>query len=163
MDINREVEMANRTMAQKTLKLKRQRRAWAKQYRRRGLMVPNREVIQEYKERAQGLAIHMDAADVAAEALMPGKIEIRERLKEQAQLEAELPNGCNLRIAGPTGKDQLQCSWIYFTARKDCFVLVHTDLEKSIERRSTTYSSLEFLIFCWENDAIKWVYNKKIV
>jgi len=164
--------MANRVMAQKRLKMARQRRAWAKQYRQRSFMVPNREVIKEYKHHAAGLDVDERVIDelvilqqVKDKNPNPGIPRMtsdarKAALKRQAELEVE--THCELRVVGPTGRDELQESWIYFTARKDCFVLVHRDLEQRIERRSTTYSSKELLTMCWEGGAIRWV-NKKII
>lgn len=164
--------MANRTMQQKRLKMARQRRAWAKQYRQRSFMVPNREVIKEYKHHAKGLEVDERVIDelvilqqIKDKNPNPGipRMTSEERkaaLKRQAELEAD--TGTELRIIGPTGRDQLQESWIYFTSRKDCFVLVHRDLDLRIERRSVTFSSKELLIMCWERDAINWATKKRI-
>jgi len=164
--------MANRVIAAKITKMKRMRRAWARSLVRKGGFNPNREVIKEYSLRARGLAVDETAADkIAAELLRkdgegplekripPGRVEA---LQKQAELEAELPNACNMRVIGPTGVDQLQESWIYFNSRKDCFVLVHRDLTEGIERKSTAYSSKELLLMCWEGDAILWV-SKKLI
>lgn len=150
--------MANRNMQQKKLKMARQRRAWFNNLRGRGLKVPNRDVIKEYKHHAQGLA-DVEFADRVASEIIPD-FEKRKKLALQAQQEAALPSGCDNRVLGPTGKDNLQESWIYSNARRDCFVLIHVDLEQSIERTSQTYSTLELLMMCWEGGAIKWVQKR---
>lgn len=145
--------MANRNMQQKAMKMRRQKRAWAKSLQRRGLMQPNRDVIKEYKAHARGLE-DKDFVDSVANEILPFKN--KEKLRRQAELEAGLPDNCDHRIIGPTGRDALQESWIYFNSQKNCFVLVHVDLEESIERKSQTYSSLEMLMMVWEGGAIRW-------
>ncbi len=148
--------MANSVMAAKTVKMKRMRRAWARSLSHKGGFEPNREVIKEYALRARGLG---EEGPIVDYGIQPGKLEA---LKRQAELEAELPNGCDNRVIGPTGVDCLQESWIYFTSRKDCFVLVHRDLEQGIERKSVTFSTKELLIMVWEGGAIPWAEKKRI-
>ena len=146
--------MANRTMQQKTFKMQRQRRAWAKSLQRRGMMVPNRDVIKNYKEHARGLA-DAEFVDRIAEEIIPD-FKRREKLYQQAVIEAGLPEGCTQRVLGPTGKDNLQESWIYSNSQKNCFVLVHVDLETRIERKSMAFLTLELLMMEWAGGAIRW-------
>lgn len=135
------------------LKLQRQRRAWAKSLQRRGMQVPNREVIRNYKAHAKGLE-DKEFVDRIADAILPHKM--KEKFRKQAELEAGLPEGCDHRVLGPTGRDALQESWIYSNAQRNCFVLVHVDLETRIERKSMAFSSLELLMMRWEGGAINW-------
>lgn len=164
--------MANRTMEQKKIKAKRMRRAWAKPLARRSGMNPNRIVINEYKDRAKGLAFDESVADQIAAKLLkasgegpfekkvpPGKLEA---LRRQGEIEAELPDGCDLRLRGPGPSDELQESWTYFNARKDCYVLFHFDFEKGIERRSIPCSSYELLLMRWDMNKVMWAYSKPI-
>lgn len=151
--------MANRTMQQKELKMRRQRRAWAKSLTRSGGKQPNRDVIKMYKHHARGLEDET-FVDTVADLVAP--FADKQKLKRQAELEAGMPPECTLRVLGPTGRDQLQESWIYFNSRKTCFVLVHMDLEQRIELRSTTYSSKELLVMCWEGGRVDWVDKKSI-
>lgn len=161
--------MANRAMAAKRIKMAKERRAWAKQFSRRGYMQPNREIIKEYKNHAQGLGLDEQVIDQMVIIIqkregvsnphvpkMDGEGR-KAALKRQAELEAVLPNGCDQRIVGPSGRDCLQESWIYFNSQRNCFVLVHVDLTTCTERRSTTYSSLELLMMCWQGDAVRWM------
>lgn len=164
--------MANRAMEQKRQKMKRERRAWAKPYSMWSGKIPNRIVVNAYKERAKGLAFDENVADqIAAKMLrqsgegpfekkvQPGKLEA---LRRQGELEAELPDGCDLRLRGPGPSDELQESWTYFNARKDCYVLFHFDFEQGIERRSTACSSYELLLMRWNMNKITWAYKKPI-
>ena len=142
------------------LKLRRQKRAWAKSLQRRGMMQPNRDVIRNYKLHARGLEDVEFVDRIAAEILPDFKR--RQKLALQDKIEAGMPEGCDHRVVGPSGKDQLQESWIYSNSKRNCFVLVHVDLTTSIERKSVTYSSLDLLMMCWEGDAIRWR-EKRIV
>lgn len=135
------------------LKLQRQRRAWAKSLNRRGMMVPNREVIKNYKLHAKGLE-DKEFVDRIADAILPHRM--KEKFRKQAELEAGLPEGCDHKVLGPTGRDALQESWIYSNSQRNCFVLVHVDLETRIERNSPPYSSIELLMMFWEGGAIQW-------
>jgi hypothetical protein len=137
-----------------------QRRAWAKSLQRRGMMQPNREVIRNYKDHARGLEDREFVDRVAAEVIPDFKR--RQQLYRQAQIEAGLPEGCDQRVLGPTGKDALQESWIYSNAQRNCFVLVHTDWEQEIERKSMAFLSIEVLMMCWEGGAINWVDKRKV-
>lgn len=164
--------MANRTMQQKRLKMARQRRAWAKQYRQRSFMVPNREVIKEYKHHAKGLEVDERVIDeliilqqIKDKNPNPGipqmvSEERKAALRRQAELEME--TNTDLRVLGPTGRDALQESWIYFNSQKTCFVLQHIDKIDGIERKSVTYSSRELLMMCWEGGQVRWNNKKRI-
>lgn len=166
--------MANRTMQQKVQKMKRQRRAWARTLSRRGYMQPNRDVINEYKHHAQGLALNEAEIDDAVRRMRikdgetnPQKREFDAKprldaLRRQAQLEAMLPDGCDLKFSGPTVPDIYQETLIYFNSKKTKFVLVLRDLEQRIERISIVFSSKELLVMCWEMDRVNWVEKRSI-
>lgn len=167
--------MANRTMQQKVLKMKRQRRAWAKTLSRRGYMQPNRDVIKEYKHHAQGLEVDERKVDEAVRLMRikDGELNPKKRnfqskarldaLRRQAELEATLPDGCDLKFSGPTVPDIYQETFIYFNSKKTKFVLVLRDLEQRIERVSVVFSSKELLVMCWEMDRVYWDKKRPIV
>lgn len=152
--------MANRNMQQKVLKMKRMRRAWANSLRGRGMMQPNRDVIKQYARAARGLE-DKEFVDRLADSKGPFIGAKKEVLKQQGELEAWLPEGCNMRFLGPGPKTPWQESFVYHNSRRDCFVVIHWDIQLGIERRSTTYSSKELLLMCWDMDAIQWVYKAK--
>lgn len=168
--------MANRTMQQKVQKMNRQRRAWAKTLSRRGYMQPNRDVINEYKHHAQGLGVDERKVDEAVRLMRikedgepnPKKRDFQsearlDALRRQAELEAILPDGCDLKFSGPTVPDIYQETLIYFNSKKTKFVLVLRDLEQHIERVSVVFSSKELLIMCWEMDRVYWDKKRPIV
>ena len=138
----------------------RQRRAWFNDLRGRGLKVPNRDVIKEYKHHAKGLE-DAEFVDTIATEILPD-FQRRQKLYRQAQLEAGMPDNCDQRVLGPTGKDNTQESWIYSNSQKNCFVLIHVDLIECIERKSMTFASLDTLMLEWEGGAIRWRENRKI-
>lgn len=152
--------MANPVMAQKRLKMARMRRAYAKTFRPRNYQQPNRDMIKALNLAAQGL-VDETFVDIEANALKIHEQKMR-HLRKQATLENWLPKDCHLKTLGPGPQTPFQESWTYCNSRKDCFVVVHLDKHNGIERRSTTYSSKELLLMCWEGDAIQWVYKNKI-
>lgn len=153
--------MANRVMAQKSLKMVRMRRAYAKTFRPRNYQQPVRELVKTYVEHAQGL-VDQTFVDVVGAELEKRKLIDREKVKQQSELETWLPKGCDMKFRGPGPSTPFQESWTYHNSRKDCFVVIHLDKHNGIERRSTTYSSKELLLMCWDGDAIQWVYKQKI-
>lgn len=162
--------MVNRVMQQKRLKMQRQRRAWAKDYQRRGMMQPNRDVIKEYKQRAKGLAVFEYSVDQAISYMMAdGRKEIIQKQRaveatlRQAQLEACLPMDCEQRVRGPGPQHALLESFIYFNSKKTLFVLVHRDLNEGIERVSQPYPNKDLLLMSWEGDSVLWKMKKAIV
>jgi|SRR5882724_6058826 len=146
--------MANRVMAQKRLKMARQRRAWAKQYEKRAPKPPNREAIRHYASHVKGLEDNQ-FVDSPPPVIPPKK-------KEQALLELMLPDDVDMSIRGPTIPDIYQETLIYFNPKKTKFVLVLRDLEKRIERVSTVFSSKELLIMSWEMDRVFWVGKRPV-
>lgn len=147
--------------------MKRQRRAWSKQFQHKGGFQPNREVIRQYQDSARGIGLDEREIDDKAAALLrksgeerierrtpPGRVEAHRR---QAELEAKLPDGCDMRYRGPGPQTEEQSSFIYRNSRKTQFVLVYIDLRNKIESRSIVYSSQELLIMAWELDRVFWV------
>lgn len=156
--------MANRTMAAKAMKLKRQRRAWAKPYGYSGMQRPNVMVLASYKERAKGLAVDEKSADAIAaffynsergpkdhNRVHPGKYEVLSRIEQIAELEAEieLKFGCTLRFKGPGPDNSYQRSFVYFNPTKTCYVVVHEDFREHVIRRSLPYSCKEIVMAKW--------------
>lgn len=152
--------MANRVMAQKTMKMKRMRRAYAKTFTPRNYLVPNRDMIKALKDSANGL-VDTAFVDTVGIELKLHEEKLR-HLRKQATLENWLPKDCILKTLGPGPRTPFQESWTYCNSRKDCFVVIHLDKHNGIERRSTNYSSKELLNMCWDGDAIQWVYKAAI-
>lgn len=144
-------------MKPNVMKLRRQKRAWANNLRGRGMMQPNRDVIKQYALAARGLE-DTEFVDRLAD---PIPVKNREALKQQGELEAWLPDGCDMRFRGPGVNNPFQECFTYHNSQKNCFVVIHVDIAMGIERRSTTYSSKELLLMCWDMDTIVWVYKAR--
>ena len=161
--------MPARWIEQKKLKMVRMRRAWAKPLERKSGIRPNRIVINEYKERAKGLAIDEKEADKTAAALLgeregfkgvpPGKVEA---LKRQGELEAILDDA-TFRIRGPGPSNHYQESFIYFNSKKTVWRVLHRDLRRKVESLSIVYTTQEALRLRWEMDKITWIEYRPIV
>lgn len=146
--------MANRTMAAKRLKMKRQRRAWAVPLSRSSGMNPNRIVINEYKDRARGLMLEDDISDSVIQK-HAHSMQHSAALKRQAELELKLDT--QLRFRGPGPCNNLEESWVYFNSQQTVYCIVHTDKKLGIARRSIAYSCKEILITKWNMRKTTWV------
>ena len=154
--------MTNRVMKQKATKARRQRRAWAKKYSMPSGIVPNRGVLQEYKERACGLGISEFEVDEFILSFYgrkfhgtpAGRVEVEELLKE---LKNRVPEMLFFSIID----NCLQKAVCYFNSQKTCFVLVHDDRRKKITRRSIEYGSKDRAMQVWNMDRVTWVTREK--
>ena len=151
--------MVNRSMQQKTLKMKRQRRAWARPMAIAAGIAPNREVIVGYKQRAKGLALSDEEVDALYRRLYkrdPWKGDgpaRREVLKLLADMSEQTPDFLFFTIIDNT----FQRCRVYFNAQKTCYYLVHEDFRKRIVRRSLTASNKERITTLWNTDRVTWV------
>lgn len=155
--------MTNRTMQQKGLKLRRQKRAMPKELMRSGI-IPNRGVLGEYKERAKGLGI--DEGEInqlikmlykrdVIDGIPAGRAEVLELLRE---LKRQVPEMLFFNI--------LDNCWFnvicFFNAQKTCYVLSFTDIRKHIVKRSIEYASKERALHVWHHGKVVWVSCKSI-
>lgn len=148
--------MANRVMAQKALKLKRQRRAWNKYGNMKSGIQPSRIVLEEYKQRARGLAFDKSIADKIAlgfKGITPARLEA---IKRQAEEEARLPEDVTLCFKGPGPCNVYQESWIWTNSKRTVWLVVHKDFKRRVQRTSIIYSSKEVLVIKWEMGKITW-------
>jgi hypothetical protein len=158
--MQRGMEMANRTMQQKSRKMRDQRRAWAKPLSRSNHAIPNRGVLGEYKERAKGLAL----SEVEIDDLIrryykhepftgtgPGRKAAQDLMQELYYLVPGMlffdvfPANCYQRCR------------LYFNATRTCWILVHDDYRKKTVRRSMEYPSKENAVKAWHTDKVVWV------
>jgi hypothetical protein len=133
--------MANRTMQQKRLKMRRQRRAWAKSYSMPKHIVANRSVLGEYKQRAKGLSIETSTDYVLRQMEV---LTLPDNLKEQKLFFVILDN-CWHRVV------------CFFDSRKTCFVLSHTDKRKQLVHRSIEYASKDRALQVWHMNKVIWI------
>lgn len=140
--------MANRTMAAKAAKYRRQKRAWAKTYGRSNHTVPNRGVLNEYKERALGLGVDEFAVDElirtqynreAIYGFTPGQKEVHDLMKEMRERVPELMSFTLLDNAFY----RATCN---FNAERSCWSISVTDKRLSVMRTSIEYGTKELAI-----------------
>ena len=151
--------MANRVMAQKRMKMKRQRRAWARAYSMSSGITPNRGVLQEYKERACGLGISEFGVDELirtfygrepVQGVSAGKHEVELLLKK---LKKSVPQMLFFMIHD----DNYQKSICWFNASKTCYVISHTDKKKNVTKTSLEYGSKERALSQYDCGKTVWV------
>src|SRR6266404_705085 len=152
-------DMANRTMQQKALKLRKQRRAMPKELMRSSI-IPNRGVLGEYKERVKGLGISEDEVNLLIKtfykrdpipSIPAGESkEIKALLKE---LKERIPEQHSFSVLDNCWHKTI----CFYNAQKTCFVMAHTDLRKLITRRSIEYASKERIMQAYYSDKIIWV------
>jgi hypothetical protein len=152
--------MANRTMQAKSLKLRRQRRAWAKPLARSNHTVPNKGVLQDYKERAKGLGVNEAEVDDMIRRYYkrepfsgtgPGRKEVITLLEELRHI---VPAMLFFDIFPANCYQRCRC---FFNSQKTCYILVHDDYKRGTVRRSIEYPSLERASSLWFREKVTWV------
>lgn len=150
-------------MQQKALKLRNQKRKMPKELMRSGI-IPNRGVLGEYKERAKGLGISEAEVDILIKTLYnrdpivsvpAGKAEVIQRAKE---LKEKIPELLCFTVLDNCWY-KVKC---FFNPRKTCFVIVFTDLRKSISKRSIEYATKERALQVYHSNKVVWVSCKTI-
>jgi len=151
-------------MQQKAMKLRRQRRAWSKQYSRSNSIIPNKGVLNEYKERALGLGVSDFEADELfrkiyrrdpIEGIAAGKAEVNALMKE---LKNKVPEEMFF-VFIDNSSHHVCC---YFNSTKTSFVLGHTDKRQGTYRRSIEYGSKERALNRWDAKKVIWVYKEDL-
>ncbi len=162
--------MANRTMQAKSLKLKRQRRLFPKQYCSDYIAVgggPNREVMGEYKERSKSLAfdakyLEFLEAHARFKNVPPGKHEANVRLAKM-KLEDYSLTWQRIQEAAPNLQHVVLIHKLhkrvsmYYNQERTQFILWEEDFAHCTARASIRYQSRERLLERLRNDDVKWV------
>lgn len=153
--------MANRTMKQKTLKLQRQRRAWAKPLAIKNYRIPNRGVIQEYKLRCNQLGIPEYEIDEFIKTMYGKDVP---HTPNVARLEV-LETLSDMKIVIPTLAffeiidNCYQRVLCWYNDKHDVFILTHTDKRRNIYRRSIHYPSKEIALQWYHRDKVVWAFK----
>lgn len=156
--------MANRTMQAKSLKLRRQKRAWAKPLAIASGITPNRGVLGEYKERAKGLGLSEYEQDQLIRLFYKrdpivgtpaGRAEVLALLEELKKRVPELMffevlDNCYQRCV------------LFYNSDKTCWIVSHTDKRKHITRRSIEYGTKSRALQVWYMDKVIWVSHQPI-
>lgn len=156
--------MANRAIQAKILKIKKQRRAWARPLMVASGIRPNMDVVKGYKERAKGLAVSDAEVDELYRRLFkrdPWKGDGPARravLKILADMREQTPEFLFFTVVENTTR---RCR-VYFNSQKTCFFLVHEDFRNRILRRSLTFASKEAAIRKWHMDQVIWVEHSQL-
>lgn len=138
----------------KTLKLKRQRRAWARPFSVKSGIIRNREVIEQYQNTAKGLGLEI--AQVRFPNIAPGRREMMDRL----QTEGDPLRGILTDIKDPlfysvVDNARQRCR-LFYNSQLTCFVLQWVQWEKGLVRLSITYASAERAKNVWFSDTVTW-------
>ncbi len=150
--------MSNRTMQQKALKLRKQRRAMPKYLMKSGI-IPNRGVLGEYKERAKGLGVSEDEINLLIQTLYKRDVPVmvsknREKVLELLrELKQRVPEMLFFSVVDTPYYNTL----VFFNIQKTCFVMAESDLRKEITRRSIEYGSKDRIMQAYYSDKIVWI------
>jgi len=145
-------------MQQKGLKLRRQKRAWAKTYGRSNHTVPNRGVLNEYKERALGLGVNEFEVDElirtqynreAIYGFTPGQKEVHELMADMRKRVPELMSFTLMDNAFY----KATCN---FNADRSCYSISITDKRAGVMRTSIEYGSKALAVGQFHNDKLRW-------
>lgn len=155
--------MANKTMAAKRLKLQKQIRKLPRQLPTGA--TPNRGVLNEYKERAKGLATNEAEIDDLIRRFYhrdpwagtgPEKLAVFETLHK---LKTLVPDLLFFEMIPMNSIQRLRC---YFNSTKTCYVLSWDLYRKKKTLRSIEYPSRDAIVRAWNRDRIVWVSNEPI-
>jgi hypothetical protein len=141
-------------MQAKVIKLKRQRRAWARPSSVKSGIQPNREVIRQYQDTAKGLGKII--AQVRFPNVAPGRKEIMDKINTIG----DPLRGIALDIKDPlfvkiVDNSRQRCR-VYFNSGMSCFILQWAHWEKGFVKISMTYASSTRAIDAWNTDRVVW-------
>lgn len=159
--------MANRTMAAKRLKLRKQKRLFPKylgaSYVPTG-KPPNMLVMQELKERSRGLAFDGEYADylvtrmlmdMQGQHLHPGREEVKQHIR---RIQETAPSLMNVTLV-----DNKICRvQMYFPSERNKFVLYEENRLEHFIRTSMVYMDRERCIAAMKSDRVRWVHFSSV-
>lgn len=146
--------MANRVMAAKKRKERKQRRAWARKYSIRSGIQSNREVIAQYHRTAAGLGL--EEARTRFPNVSPGKKDISDRIEEILQ---HLNDPLCFDIFPENSYQRVR---LFFNSKKTVFIIQHMNYKEGACRLSISYASAERAIQVWNTDKVIWKVKKSI-
>lgn len=155
--------MANRVLAQKALKAKRQRRLFPRNYSSDYIPVgkpPVREVIHQYKEHARGLAFD-DAymKFLEAHARWHGVPPARKAVLDHIyRIQNEIPQMLFVLLAD----NYKRKTSLFFNSTKKSFIVMEQELTKGIFKTSMTYGDHDRILRAWLENYIRWSYVTQV-
>jgi|SRR3569833_1186498 len=148
--------MANRTMQQKEMKM---RRAWAKPFSRPSMIVPNRGILQQYKNAAKGLAVPDYEVDQMIRDLY-GRDPFKNTPSARAEV-VQLLEQMKLHVPSLQFFQLIdncyQRALCWFNPTQTCYVLTHTDKRRHMFKRSMEYPSKADAMSAYHRDKVVWV------
>lgn len=151
--------MVARWAIPKVIKLKEQRRAWARPMSVKSGIQPNREVIRQYQDTVKGLG--KDIAEVRFPNVAPGRKEIMDRINTIG----DPLRGIALDIKDPSFvkiiDNSRQRVRLYFNSRMDVFILQWVHWEQGFVKISWTFDSSNRASVAWhESDKNSKIWKK---
>lgn len=150
--------MGNRNMAAKADKYRRQRRAWAKQYGRSNHTIPNKGVLNEYKDRALGLGVNEEEVDElirtfynreAIYGFTPGQKEVHDLM---ADMRKRVPELMSFTLMD-NGFYKSTCN---FNSERSCWTISMTDKRLGVMKTSIEYGSKDLAVGLFHQDRLRW-------
>ncbi len=156
--------MTNRTMQQKALKLRRQRRAWARPLLIRSGIRPNAEVISGYKQSAKGLALSDQELDALVYMLFGTQHKgISPPRKAVADTLLSIEKDDISDFFYRTILDnQYQRVRAYHNGTETNWTVVHENFSQNYIRRSIIYGSLKICKVRWEQKRLSWTFVRDL-
>ena len=153
--------MANRTMQAKMMKLRKQKRAWAKPYSMKSYLSPNTEVMQRYKTSAGSLKMTEEYATTLQKAVyghtfkgVPPErkavLELIEKFHDSAPI-----HFCLISNSRHEAR-------VFHNSQRTAYILVYQDHVNHMVMRSIEYSNLDRLVNRWEAEKVTWVEAKRL-
>lgn len=151
-------------MQQKALKLRKQRRAWARPFSVKSGIRPNVEVIQGYKQSAEGLALSDAELDKLVfmlfgtqhKGISPPRKAVLDTLLSIDK--GDIPEFFYRTILS----NQYQRVRAYHNALEDNWALVHENFQENYVRRSIIYGSLRLCKVYWEQKRVCWTHLRHL-
>jgi hypothetical protein len=145
--------MPARWLQAKTIKLKKQRRAWARPLSVKSGIQPNRDVIKQYQETAKGLGKLI--AEVRFPNVAPGRKEIMDRLKDDDFLREIIYDIKDPFFVNIVDNARHRCR-LYFNSGMSCFILQYMQWDKGRAKISISYPSSTRALEVWNTENVIW-------
>lgn len=139
--------MANRALQAKTIKLKRQRRAWARPLSVKSGIQPNRDVIRQYQDTAKGLG--KPIAEAIYKNVQPGRYETKNRADE-------ILRQFNDPLFFTYIENSHQRVRIFFDSKHTKFIIQWVQFRHKKAYISKPFMSTDDAIYAFQNDLITW-------
>lgn len=146
--------MPARWLQAKVIKLKRQRRAWARPLTVKSGIQANREVVKQYQDTVKGLG--QEIGEVRFPNVAAGRAELMLRYKTPGDpLRGIIDDIRDPMFVKLVDNSRRRCR-VYFNSGMSCFILQLVDWRKRKVYLSITYPSSTRAIQVWMEDKVNW-------